>query len=109
VKEAPVNIEDIDRKDARWARLFTLFAGYINQDFVEDYGDEWNATRAFAQENPVEAVRLAAAGTRDLLDQLDDDEDIGAALERLGLELRPTAEGRTNREWLESVDRLLRD
>lgn len=103
-----MNLDDIDRRDARWARLFTLFAGYINQDFVEDYGDEWNATRAFAQENPAEAVRNAAAGARDLLDQLDDDEDVGAALERLGLELRPADEGRTNRDWLEAIDRLLR-
>lgn len=89
--------------------LRTLFAAYLNQDFLEDYGDPVAAVGAFCRSSDTERRTRAAREVHDILEANSDEEGVRRTIAALGLEYHPEAEGWQMRDWLAELERFLRD
>lgn len=93
----------------RRLELRTLFAVYLNQDFVDDYGTPTRAVGAYCRDSSDEQRKAAAQEVRDILENTDDEEGTRRAIARIGLEYHPELGGWEMRDWLAELEQFLRD
>lgn len=92
--------------------LECLTAGYVNQDWPEEYGTPWSAVEAFVRDEHGHAPGLRS-DIDSFLRSVDGDDQVERGLIRLGLGYAAEADGwGSYREWLlavaDRVDELLR-
>ncbi len=95
--------------------LENLLAGYLHEDWRDEYESAWSAIRDFALSEPTHAPALGAE-VHDLLERFSDEDDAVVAqflTSDLGLGYAAEADGwGSYREWLlavaDRVDELLR-
>ena len=51
-----------------WDEVRTLFGGYLHQDFIDDYGDEWGAVRQYCADATASHITAAADELADVLE-----------------------------------------
>jgi hypothetical protein len=83
-------------------------AGYLHQDWTEDYGDVWEAVQDFCSGQSAHAVRRAADQVHMLIESELDEKQLGDAAEELGIYYYPPGVGLTYREWFRDLEVLLR-
>lgn len=88
-----------------------LLAGYLSEDWDNDYSDPWAAVEDFVRSEPLHAP-LVRRDIATLLQQTGSDADLHSRLRVLGLGYQPlNDEFNTYRQWLlavaDRVDQLL--
>jgi hypothetical protein len=102
-------VENSSSDDHReWRELRTLFAAYLHQDFIEEYGDEWNAVRQYCADATAPYIAAAADELADILERFQDEKQLEDVADRLGSSYYPPGVGQTYRGWMTEVERLLR-
>jgi hypothetical protein len=86
-----------------WDALGCLLAGYLHEDFVDLHGSAWGAVDDFARSQTDYAPQLRREIT-ELLDAHQSEVSLQAAVESLGLDYLPEADGWVSyRAWLLAV------
>lgn len=99
----------------RFYELYQFLAGYFHQDWVEVFdwqGEEPNyraVVNHFKNTNPRELVKKTADELERFLALPLGDKEIAEATQRLGSCYYPPADGLGERQWLESVLKILRE
>ncbi|GAA4940355.1 hypothetical protein EV188_106278 [Actinomycetospora succinea] len=93
----------------RRSQLRTLFAAYLNQDFVDDYGSPSKAVGAYCRTASDEHRMTTAQEVHEILRTADGEDGARQAVAALALEYHPEAEGWQMRDWLAELERFLRD
>lgn len=89
--------------------LEQLLAGFLNQDWPDDYADVWAAVAQFVRLNAEDASLVAAEVDR-LLTAAESDADLARIVhEKLGSEYLPATDGWNYRDWLEEVARRVQE
>src|SRR5947209_4608918 len=83
--------------------LQLLLAGYLHEDFPDDYGDAWGAVEAFALNEPEDPPRIRDDVTKLLATVSSEEEVRRVVLDDLGSYYLAEADGWTYREWLQAV------
>ena len=92
----------------RHRNIQLLLGGYLHQDWSEEDGSPDAAVHQFAEREPVEIVDAAVEELEILLaDESRDDLSFQKLTNDAGSYYDPTSEGRSTREWLTNVHRLL--
>jgi CdiI immunity protein len=100
-------MEDSDGGN-EWRNLRTLFAAYLHQDFIEDYGDEWGAVRRYCADATKSDILAAADELKNILDSTQDEHELEDIADRLGSFYFPPGAGQTYRGWMTDLERFLR-
>jgi hypothetical protein len=85
-----------------------LFAAYLHQDFIDDYGDEWGAIRQYCADATKSDVLAAADELKNVLDSIHDERELEDIADRLGSYYYPPGVGQTYRGWMTDLERFLR-
>jgi len=99
----------------KFAELYQFFGGYFYQGWAADYrwegvGPNFAAVvRHFKAVNPPITVSHVRNQLEDLLALELGEEELTAALNKLGNNYRPLAEQSSNRRWLEQILEILRE
>ena len=93
----------------RRLQLRTLFAAYLNQDFLDEYGSPSKAVSAYCRDSTDEQRMTAVQEVQEISRTAGDEEGVRRAIAAIGLEYHPEAEGWQMRDWLAELERLLRD
>ena len=88
--------------------LGQFFGGYLHQDFADFHSSAWAAVEDFVANEPLEDRQAARSELGQLLGNCDTEQELSDAVDRLHLDYHPPGEGFTYREWLEKVERYLR-
>jgi hypothetical protein len=91
-----------------WDEIQTLFGGYLNQDFPEDYGDAWNAVRQYCVDSTTANIATAVDELKEILERFHDEQQLEAVAAQLGSEYYPPGAGQTYREWMTELGAFLR-
>lgn len=89
--------------------LGQFFGAYLGQDWSLEFSDPWSAVEAYVATEPPECRKPARHELTDLLAFPFDENELGRAVDRLGLNYRPELEHTTYRAWLEKVEQYLAD
>lgn len=103
-----MRLEEIRRDDAHWDALWTLFGAYLHQDFPDVHGDPWNAVTSFCAEGPASTILDAADQVHEVLGMAESEDQAAKAVDLLGADYYPPADGWTYRGWLAELERFLR-
>ena len=95
-----------DRSD-EWRELRTLFSAYLHQDFIDDFGDEWNAVRQYCAHATTSHVLAAADALKDILVRFHDETQLREISDRLGSSYYPPGVGKTYRGWMTELEQFL--
>ena len=98
-----MNIDALDPNSPEWDDLGDLLGAYLHQDYDVVHGSPWSAIGAFRSENPTGAVSSASSAARRLAHEISDDDEGRRAVNKLGLDYYPPADGYTYRSWLLAV------
>ena len=90
-----------------WPALWTLFAGYFHEDFVDDHGTADGTLEAFVADEPSEYVGTAKREARALADSDATEDELQETVGRLGLCYAYRVDGWTCRGWLQHVAEVL--
>lgn len=99
---------EIDGASPQWIELSALFSAYLNQDAPDEYGTTSETIDAFRARESATTVERAADQTRALLEMINTEEGVAAAVRTLGLEYHPELDGWAYRDWLEALEATLR-
>jgi hypothetical protein len=83
--------------------LRLLLAGYLHEDFHDDYGDAWGAVDAFALNEPEDPPHVREDVTRLLATVSSEQEVRRIVLDDFGSCYLAEVDGWTYREWLQAV------
>jgi uncharacterized protein (DUF2164 family) len=91
-----------------WDEVRTLFGGYLHQDFIDDYGDEWGAVRQYCADATASHITAAADELADVLENFQNEKQLEVVADRLGSAFYPPGVGQTYRGWMSELERFLR-
>lgn len=100
----------IDHRDPQWSMLSNFLGAYFHQDFDAEYAEPWDAVLDYRRGATGARRATVANQIRHLVAISDDDQDIEAAVDSLGMHYSPTYDGYSSyRVWLTAVADFLDD
>jgi CdiI immunity protein len=89
--------------------LGQFFGSYLHQDFAHFHSSAWAAVQEYVENVPLEERPAARSELGRLLASCHTEQELSDAADRVHLDYHPPGEGFTYREWLEKVERYLRE
>jgi hypothetical protein len=80
----------------------------LHQDFIEEYGDEWNAVRQYCADATAPHIAAAAYELADILEHFQGEKQPEDVADRLGSSYYPPGVGQTCRGGMTELERFLR-
>jgi hypothetical protein len=99
----------------KFPELYTFFAGYFNQDWVDMYEfesgkkDALEVVRFYKTEDSADGIKKTVAELEEFLKLGLNDEELDSALDELGSDYYAPGDNWINREWLEKTLEILKD
>ena len=91
------------------SQLGQFLGTYLGQDWDAEFPDAWSAVQGFVELEPLDRRIAARAELEQVLQSSRTEAELSLAMDRVRMNYHPPGEGFTYREWLEKVERYLRE